>query len=277
MKALPPKIWLPQKPAISRAHCRPVPSCRLVSKAYQDASGRGWQWVAGAGFVPFWAGQSAVLSATVATRTHTADPASQSNAGSATATFNSVACGTADGTSLVAVIASCVKNGAANIAFNSGAIDGTNGTIHANITGNINLGTGSVAAVYSRATTNTSITITSVYSITNWLGCMITVYRLNNLTSATPHATATASNAAGAGFSTTINIPDVGILLQGVTIYSLAGSPTVTGATEDRATTYNSAGRGWAGSDDEMASETNRSLTSTNGTTTGALAAASWA
>jgi hypothetical protein len=136
---------------------------------------------------------------------------------------------------------------------------------------------GSVATIYSRATTNTSITITAVYSITNWLGVMIEVYRLNNLTSATPHDTATASNAAGASFNTDIDIPADGILIQGVTVYSLSTSPTVGGSTQDRAETYQSAGRVWAGSDQEMGSESARSLTSTNGTTTGAMAAVSWA
>jgi hypothetical protein len=253
-------IEMPPKPAIIIPR---KPSIELTDKRVA--------WIFPAG------GRRGAPASGVASRLLTATPTNVANAGSATATFSSVSCGTASGTSLVVVLAHCVKNGAANITFNSGAIDGTNGTIHANVTGNINLGTGSVATVYSRATTNSSITITAVYSITNWLGVMIEVYRLNDLTSATPHDTATASNAAGAGFNTDIDIPDNGILLQAVTIYSLSTSPTVTGTTQDRAETYQSAGRVYAGSDQEMSTESARSLTSTNGTTTGAMAAASWA
>jgi hypothetical protein len=201
--------------------------------------------------------------------------ASTSGTTATTFTFNSVACGAAAGTSLVVVDAHGWNTGTAGTTLNTVSIDGSNGTIHVNHVGNNVGGSCAICAIASRATTNTSITISVTFS-QPMIGCEIDVYRLQNLVSATPTATAGADtgSSTGTSLSTTINIPGAGILIEGVSTYQNA--PTVSGSTVDHTDSVNTQGKSWGGSNDNMNQETNRTLSATFSTAVGALCGAAW-
>ncbi len=198
-------------------------------------------------------------------------------------TFSSVTFGAAEGTSLVVVVAYVWSTGNDVAIQGTSTIDGSAGTIHVQAQGKDPVGTRTATTgILSRATTNTSGTIVINCSASNQ-GAAIAVYRLNNLTSATPDATASAisavSGTATSPISTTINITANGLLLLAANVVDAAPS-SVTGATQDGSTTTyptsTNIGRAWAGSEQQMVSESNRPVSATNGAHTASLVAATW-
>jgi len=140
-----------------------------------------------------------------------------SSAGTTTFTSGSIALGTAVGTSLVAVaVATAAGAGIAGTALSTVSIDGTNGTIHSNVTFGADTTLKVMAAVASRATSNTSgvISVTYAQNVTNvW----IQVYRLINLTSTTPDDHQTNSGDTLSSVSVTNSVTGVGIILAAAT------------------------------------------------------------
>ncbi len=218
-----------------------------------------------------------------ATATRTFIAITPSAASGTNHTFTGVSLGSPVDTSLVAVIAYVWSTGN-DVALSSVPIDGTNGTIHIQAQGKYPVGTRTATAgIISRATTSTSGDITLNCSAAN-LGAAIAVYRLNQLTSATADDTASAISAASgvptSPISDTINITANGLLLMGVCVTDVAPS-SVTGAAQDGSTTQfpltNLIGRAWAGSEQAMIAESNRSLSaSTPDPNTSSLVAVTW-
>jgi hypothetical protein len=242
----PPKIWLPQKPAIMR----PGPRIELVDFRCTFP-------------MPFFVPRSS----NHAVRAHcgiTAGSVSGTNF-----TFSSVALGTAVGTSLVVVIAYVISTGN-SVTISSVSIDGTNGTIHVqaqDIDGGF-VRTSRIG-IASRATSNTSGTIVVNNSASNQ-GAAISVYRLTKLTSATPD-----------DVSGLINVSAHGLVLAGG-CSTEAGPTSALGVTQNGSTTpfgASSIGRAWSGSAQNLNAETNRAVGpgyAGSGAITAVTAAASW-
>lgn len=226
-------------------------------------------------FIPFPICHWSIVSAT---RTFVTNNAA--SAGSTTYTFTSVALGTAIGTSLVAVVVHIGANGGSLSSISSATINGVSATIHAQNHGGGSGGAAlsiGVCGVISATTSGTSGSIV-ITGNTSSVGCGIEVYRLNNLTSATPNFTATASTGANGGSSesTTMNITATGILLLGATNYG-GGTITGSGATKDVTQVSNGQVQCWGGSNDGLPTQSNRSLSASwSSTAGGALAAATW-
>jgi hypothetical protein len=255
---LPPvsKLWLPAKPAILRP--APKPSAQLVARIRRG--------------VLFPVIAPAVKAASRVRQT----PPSDISGSSASFTYSSVPFGTPSGTSLVVCIAYAWNNGASGSTITGGSIGGTGATLLVNPAGVFAGSSDSACAIFYLATANTSGTV--VVSLNNSMGeGALEVYRLNDLVSATPYNSATTNTPGGSNgtsLSTTINIPDAGILLMGVATYLQASTPS--GATQDNTHSVNTVGKAWAGSNQNLTAQSGKSLSATFASTTGALAAGSW-
>jgi len=196
-------------------------------------------------------------------------------------TFTGAALGTPQGVSQVFVYAYIWSTGN-QVLINSVSIDGTNGTIHVQSMGYY--GTGSRTArvgIASRATSNTSGDIV-VNGSASSLGCAIAVYRVNNLkggggiddfAAANSGSNAAPSSPISSSLDTTVQNS---ILMLAGTLVDAAPS-SVSGATQDGSTTTyptsTNIGRAWAGHDNGLAAQTNRSVSMTNGAHVAAIAA----
>lgn len=217
-----------------------------------------------------------LYSGTAATRTATA---SASVAGStSTPNFGTLALGTAQGTSLVVVIVYAWNFGTATSALSTLTIDGSAATIHENAVGLFVASSASIVGIASRASSNTSGGISATFT-TNMDNSHIAVYRLNNLTSATPsdHQKATTTN--GTTLSLNLNVPSSGIVLAGSgTVFGTATLIAITGVTQDAQGEFLTHGDQYVANSNQS-SPANAALTISSlwGTAnTGALAAVSW-
>jgi hypothetical protein len=263
---LPPPLWLPSRPAIIRAASpdlipRIRPTFELVDHRVLGL------------FLPLFGGG-------VANRT----AGGTGNTGSdlTTYTFSSVSWGQARGNSKVIALMVAYSNTAANHTLNTITFGGASGAIEVQEYAAGPVAVATVAAVCSITSTSQSGDIVATYN-GGMNGASVYVYRLNNLVTVTPYATASATtghSATGTTANTTINIPDVGILL--VTAMTQQFTPSVTGVTSDatQVTEFSGPtplGSSMAGSNQSMSSETNRainaSISSANVLTT---AMASW-
>lgn len=197
-------------------------------------------------------------------------------------TFSSVPFGTAEGNSLVAVLA-CVWSTGNDVVLSTVPIGGTNGTIHIQAQGKDPVGTRTATCgIISRATASTSGQIDLNCSASNQ-GAAIAVYRLNNLISSTPDATASAISAASGApsspLSTTINITGPSVLLQLICETDAAPS-SIVGTTQDGSTTTfptsTNIGRLWTGSEQALPAEIARVLSAINGANTASMVACAW-
>lgn len=165
-----------------------------------------------------------LFSGVPATRTLTFT-GSGSSAGTTSFATGSEALGTPSGTSLVAVVVVCAAGaGLAGTQISTVSIDGTNGTIHANVVFGADTTMKVMCAIASRATSNTTgvITITLSQNATNaWVG----IYRLNNLISATPDDAGTNSGDALSSISDTASVVGGnGIILAGALSSAISAS-----------------------------------------------------
>jgi len=186
---MPIDLWLPPKPAIIR-------SATLREQMFTFP-------------VTLFAGSTA-------TRTNTAT-ATASSGGATTLSAGSVALGTATGTSLVVVaIAVAAGAGIAGTSISSVSIDGTNGTLNANVVFGADTTTKVLAVVASRATSNTTgtISVTASQNITN---AWFSIYRVNNLTSSTADNSQTNSGDNLGSVSVTNTITGAGVLIAAAT------------------------------------------------------------
>lgn len=201
--------------------------------------------------VTFWGGG--------ATRTNTASPAEIHTAGTSFS-FTSVATGTASGTSLVVVSVFAYSNTNTAHSISTVSIDGTNGVIQQQEYASGTAAVSSLAGIATRATTNSSITITVTFNKTTE-ACRIIVYRLNDLISATPTATASATTghaaATGSGITTNMNIPANGVAFEAVDAHNTSYT-SVNGGDLDIAFTLNGNEACQALSRQGMAQQTNR-------------------
>ncbi len=204
-----------------------------------------------------------------ATRTYVTSPATQGSA--TTYNFGTLSLGTAQGTSLVVIIFHGFNNGASGQTLSSATINGVSATIHAQATGNTLLAT-ALTAICSATVSASSGNVTCVCNNTMTDGA-VDVYRLNNLVSATPTATATAIQNSGTSLSTTINIPGNGVLILGVG--DDGATPSVTGASND-VTQAPGASHTWGGSNDTLAQQTNRTLSASFSSSTASLVGVAW-
>jgi len=203
---LPPKLWVPPAPAIIRPAREPIIPASLVP------------------LMPF------RQAAAKASANLVASPASSVGVNTSYS-FTSVGVGSPAGTSLVAVEIFAYSSTKGHNSLSACAIDGTNGTIHVQTFAEGAAAVDVICAIVSRATSNTSITIAPTFG-TTMDACLIRVYRLQNLTSATPDATTsstTGTGATGTSCSSTMNILANGIALQAVQSYqptlgSIAGA-----------------------------------------------------
>lgn len=193
---MPIDLWVPPKPAIIRAS-----SLRESMFTFP---------------ITFFAGSTATRSLE-ATATTTSGGATTLSAGS-------VALGTAAGTSLVGVAISVFAGaGIAGTAISSVSIDGTNGTIHANVVFGADTTVKVLAVVASRATSNTTgtISVTASQNITN---AFFAVYRLNNLTSTTADDHQVNSGNGLSSVSTTNTVTGVGLILAAASCSSVTAN-----------------------------------------------------
>jgi hypothetical protein len=177
--------------------------------------------------------------------------------------FTSVGVGSPAGTSLVAVEIFAYSSTKGHNTLSACAIDGTNGTIHIQDYAEGTAAVDVIAAIVTRATSNTSITIAPTFS-TTMDACLIRVYRLQNLTSATADATTSSTvghnTAGGTSCSSTMNIVANGIALQAVIEYNQTMG-AIAGADQDSSGFVNNPLGGFsARSKSNMSAETPRTF-----------------
>jgi hypothetical protein len=195
-------------------------------------------------------------------------------------TFNSIALGTAIGTSLVVVVAHVNSNGTSP-QISSISIDGTDGTLHQQRLATNSLTFDASSGIASRATSNTSGTII-VRCNNGSLRCRIEVFRLNKLRSATVFDSDGAQNVTPANATINLDIPGGGIVIAGATVVGAnnATVPSLTGVTEDGSGVFSGANLyKWVyGSDQSQPAATGSAITSVLpvGGLANALVAASW-
>jgi hypothetical protein len=256
----PPKIplWVPPKPAI----IRPAPPA-LIPPALA---------------MPFLPGFRVYIPPAAATLIGIT-PSSTSGTNY---TFSSASLGTPQGNSQVFVCVYIWSTGN-QVLINSVSIDGTNGTIHVQSMGYYGVGSRTArVGIAARATSNTSGDIV-VNASASSLGCAIAVYRVNNLkggggiddfAAANSGLNASPSSPISSTLDTTATINNI-LILAGTLVD--ANPSSVSGATQDGSTTTyptsTNIGRAWAGHDNGLAAQTNRSVSMTNGAHVAAIAA----
>jgi hypothetical protein len=195
-------------------------------------------------------------------------------------TINSVALGTAVGTSLVVVVAHVWSNGTSPT-IQSISIDGTNGTLHQQRLATNSLTFDASIGIASRATSNTSGTII-VRCNNGSTQARISVFRLNKLKSATVFDSDGAQNTTPADASVNLDIPARGVIIAGGSVIGAnnATVPSLTGITEDGSGVMSSNNtRKWVyGSNQKQPAATGRTITSVLpvGGGANAMVAASW-
>lgn len=164
-----------------------------------------------------------LFSGSSATRTLTFTTTS-SSAGTTSFTTGSQSLGTPSGTSLVAVVVVVAAGaGIAGTQIDTVSIDGTNGTIHANVVFGADTTTKVMTAIASRATSNTSGTVTVNLS-KNSTRAWIAIYRLNDLVSTTPDDNGVNSGNGLTSISDTASVTGLGIILAGALSSAVSAS-----------------------------------------------------
>ena len=212
------------------------------------------------------------------THVHTAEQTTTNS----TQSFAGCALGTPVGTSLVAVVF-CAWNGGTNGTAATGCnIDGSAATVHQNANGLLLAGNCSVTLLASRATSNTSGTISATFN-TNMLESAVMVYRLNSLSSATISNSNKASTTGATSINANLNVPSSGVAIAGAGAVSTTGGGmlvTGTGITQDVQDLVGA--NNWRyGSASAQGMAANAALTITAdwtaGSSTGALVMGAWA
>ena len=199
-----------------------------------------------------------------------------STAVAANYTFSSVNLGIASGTSRVVVVAFVTNGGGSQDAFSAITVEGVGGVVAQT--------TGGSGGVLQKAICGTAVATVAADTGTvqvntsggaSGSGCVIAVYRLNNLQQGTAFDTVTADTGAGTATSVSgsVDIHAHGILIFGVAVRLEV--PSGSGATEDDSA--NATVGYWVGSNQDMSAETARSVSATFGTArAGALSGASF-
>src|SRR6202049_122170 len=214
----------------------------------------------------------------LATRTYVTSPAPTFGSAS-TFNFAGTNLGTAIGTSLVVVVVHGWDTPGDGRKLSSASIAGVGATIHVNVVGTSAAVQDASCAIISATTVSASGTISLTFSAAV-VACGIDVYRLNNLVSATPTATASNTTGSGTSLSTTINIPGNGVLIQGISLFANAVNPSLTGSgsTQDNEETVPGDAdlAEWAGSLDTLPSQSKRTISGSFSTGAAALVGAAW-
>lgn len=195
----------------------------------------------------------------------TSDPANAT-----TYSFTDVAIGAADSTRRVLVSIRAIVVGTVS----SVTIAGVTATIHEQANG----GNGVVAGIASVLTPTGSTATVAVTLSTQGGACFVASYRQINESITSPFDTLAATALSGAVLSGTIDLPNSGAALAVAGFLSTTAGNSWVGVTEDYDQTPDTNMQTTGASDDEMAQETNRTVSATNAgsPTNGALVAVSW-
>lgn len=186
---------------------------------------------------------------------------------------DSVGIGTAEAGRLVVVCPHHLRTTAPGRSISSVTIDGSGGTIHAQVGANANSGAG--VGIASRVVAaGTSIVITWALSGTVLAGNNVaSVYTVTGLASSTPHDAGTAN---GDNPTAQLDLPANGVLIAACVSTATGGAITWTGATEDGQSTMSNAEQSSAHSV-PTSSTSNHSVSVSSGGANEVIAAASWA
>lgn len=261
-----PPLWLPPKPAIIQPTQPSARNLRRLLKRRGQLVDYRW-----AGLIPPPMFYSAAAAYATRTNTYSTTGTSQNN------TFTGVSFGTASGTSLVCVIVHAYSNGT-NPNLSTFTIDGTTATEHQTADANSPASNDSICSIGTVTSANTSGTVVVNFSqtITN---CRIEVYRLNNLSSATPDASNKTTTTSGTTINFGMNITAAGLIIAGLAAYGgSSGTPSITNVTNDNAGSLTGNFYKYvSASNENHAAATPLTITgSWAGTSTGALVAATW-